>query len=101
MKQNVKTMLIVLACLFGFSTATHSAETMGEKAKAGAKAAKHAVKKGAHRAEEALCGKLTGDSKVECLAKKGKHRMEEGADAVKNKASEVKEAIDTDDATDE
>lgn len=69
-------------------------ETVGEKAQVKMKSAKRATKKGVNRAAEAVCGKLTGDSKVECLAKQAKHRVEEGAEAVKDKGSEVKNKVD-------
>lgn len=49
-----------------------------------------------NRTAEALCGKLTGDSKVECLAKKAKNRVHEGTEVVKDKAVEVKNSVDTD-----
>ncbi len=92
----MKTVLVLAMCIFGFLTVTHAEETIAEKATVTAKDAKRAVKKGYNNAKEAMCGKLTGDSKVECLAKEAKNHVTEGADAVKDKASEVKNAVDSD-----
>ena len=83
--------LIMTLVLTGFLAPIYAAETIGEKTEATTKDIKRAVKKGAHRASEALCAK--GDAK--CLAEKAKHRAEEGVDAVKDKASEIKNEIDT------
>ncbi len=92
----MKTVLVLAMCILGFSTVTLAEETIVEKATVTAKDAKRAVKKGVNRTKEAMCGKMTGDSKVECLAKHAKHNVTEGADAVKDKASEVKNAVDSD-----
>lgn len=92
----MKTILILAMCILGFSTATYAEETIAEKATVTAKDATRAVKKGVNRTKEAMCGKMTGDSKVECLAKEAKHHVTEGTDAVKDKASEVKNAVDSD-----
>lgn len=91
----MKVLLIAIA-LIGFTGVVHAEETVGEKAAVVGKDAKRAVKKGAHRVEESLCGKLTGDSKLECLAKEAKNHVVEAKDAVVDKASEVKNAVDTD-----
>lgn len=82
----ILSLLLVLG--LGFA---HAEETMGEKAKATGHDAKRAMKKGANRVKEAVC--MEGDAK--CLAKKAGHRMEEGADYVKDKAVETKEAVDS------
>lgn len=92
----MKTVLVLAMCLFGFLTVTHAEETIAEKATVTAKDAKRAVKKGYNRTKEAMCGKMTGDSKMECMAKEAKHHVTEGTDAVKDKASEVKNAVDSD-----
>lgn len=67
-------------------------ESMSEKANAKAHDAKRAIKKGAHRTAEAVC--MEGDAK--CLAKKAKNRVEEGKDYAKDKATETKDAVDSD-----
>jgi hypothetical protein len=71
-------------------------ETITEKAAVTTKTIKRNAKKGLHRTKEAFCGKLTGDNKVQCLAKEAKNRLEEGKDSIKDKASEVKNDIDSD-----
>lgn len=89
----MKTVIMTLA-LMGFmgSATVHAEETMGEKAAATTNDAKRAVKKGANRVKEAVCAK--GDAK--CLAEKAKHRGEEGWDATKDKATEMKNNVDSD-----
>jgi hypothetical protein len=67
-------------------------ESMSEKASGKAGDAKRAIKKGAHRAGEAVC--MEGDAK--CLAKKAKNRVEETKDYGKDKAIEAKDAVDAD-----
>lgn len=89
-------LLIASITLLGFLGAGHAEETMGEKAEATTNSAKRAVKKGVNRTKEAVCGKLTGDSKVQCLAKEAQNRVGEGADVVKDKAAEIKNNVDTD-----
>lgn len=69
-----------------------AAETVGEKAEAAANDAARAVKKGAHRAEEAVCA----ESDTQCLAEKAKHRAQEASDYTKDKTKEVKNAVDSD-----
>jgi hypothetical protein len=88
-------LLIVVALVFGWLAVSNADETMTEKAQATSKTATRAAKKGLHRAEEAICGKLTGDSKLQCLAKEAKNNLKEGADVVADKATEVKNKIDT------
>ena len=90
----MKTILIAL-CLFSFTTSSYAEETSAEKAKASLNTAGRKTKKAVNRTKEALCGRLTGDSKIECLAKKTTHKVEEGVDAIKDKGSEVKNKIDT------
>jgi hypothetical protein len=53
------------------------------------------AKKGLNRTKDALCGKLTGDSKVECMAKEAGNRIEETSDKVKDKATEMKNEVDS------
>jgi len=84
--------LLMTLVLLGSVVPLHAEETIGEKTEATAKDVKRSVKKGAHRTKEVLCAK--GDAK--CLAQKGKHRVEEGVDATKDKASEIKNDVDTD-----
>ncbi|PZR09371.1 MAG: hypothetical protein DI536_22590 [Archangium gephyra] len=68
------------------------AQSAGESIKDTANDAKRGVKKGANRVEETFC---TG-TKAECAAKKAKNRSEEASDAVKDKATEVKDKLDAD-----
>lgn len=88
--------LVIMLTIFGFVNIGSASESLSEKAGASAKTVKRSVKKGMHRTAEAVCGKLTGDSKAQCLAKEAKNRLEEGKDAVVDKASEVKNAVDGD-----
>ncbi len=89
-------LLTATLVLFGFLGFSQAEETMGEKVQSTTNSGARMVKKGANRANEAICGKLTGDSKVECLAKQAKNRVTEGADVVKDKATEIKNNVDTD-----
>ena len=91
-------MKLLLACVLvlGLVEMSMAEETVAEKAQVKIKTVGRAGKKAVHRTQEAMCGKLTGDSKVKCLAKKAQNRAEEGVDAVKDKASEVKNAVDSD-----
>lgn len=84
---------LAILCFFGIAQAE---ETMGEKTQSTTNSAKRTFNKGINRTKEAFCGKLTGDSKVECLAKEAKNKVSEGADAVKDKAVEIKNNVDTD-----
>ena len=88
----MKTLIMVLALVGGMTAAVHAEETMGEKTTATAHDAGRAMKKGAHRASEAVCMK----SDTKCLAEKAKHRGQETGDAVSDKASEVKNNVDSD-----
>lgn len=82
---------LVLFATIGTAQAT---ETVVEKAQATGNDAARAVKKAAHRADEATC--LQSD--VKCLQEKAKHRMQEASDYTKDKATELKNEIDDDDA---
>lgn len=86
----------VFVGVFGLGFSSQAEESVGEKAAVVGNDVKRAVKKGANRVEEGLCGKLTGDSKVSCLAKEMKNRAVETKDAVVDKASEVKNNVDSD-----
>lgn len=88
-------LLIAGLIIWGFLGIAQAEETLTEKATVTAKSVKRAGKKGLHRTKEALCGKLTGESKVECLAKKAKNRVEEGVDAMNDKGSEIKNSVDS------
>lgn len=70
----------------------HAEETVGEKAQATANDATRAVKKGVHRAEEAVCM----ESDVKCLKEKAANRTEEASDYTKDKTKEIKNSIDSD-----
>ncbi len=85
----MKNILIVLALCGAFGTA-QAEQTAGEKMNETGHDAGRAVKKGAHRAEEAVCAK----SDTKCLAEKGKHRMQEGTEAIKDGAKSSKDKID-------
>lgn len=84
----LKSLLLSMSCLF--STVVLAEETMGEKANVVKNDAKRAVKKAAHRVQEAVCA----DSDAECLAKKAKNRAVEATEAAVDKASEVKNQLD-------
>ena len=92
---NVMKLTIAIMAVLSLSRLCQAEETLAEKTHVQEKTVERGVKKAAHRTEEAFCGKLTGDDKVQCLAKKAKHRIEESKDAVKDKASEVKNDIDS------
>ena len=64
-------------------------ETTSGKAQVELNSAERAVKKTGHRVDEAACGILTGDNKVQCLAKKVKNRAVESKDVIIDKASEI------------
>lgn len=81
--------------LLGAATGVHAEETLGENLAVVGKDAKRAIKTGANRVEEGLCGRLTGDSKVNCMAKKMKNRANESANGIVDKASEIKDSVDS------
>ncbi len=85
-------MVLALTGIVGVST-VYADETVGEKAKATANDTGRAVKKGAHRVEEATC--MQSDTK--CLEEKAKHRAQEAGDYTKDKAKEIKNDVDSDD----
>jgi hypothetical protein len=76
-------------------TSVQAEETLSEKAQVTGKSVKRGAKKGLNRTKEALCGKLTGDSKVECMAKEAGNRIEETSDKVKDKTTEIKNDVDS------
>lgn len=82
--------LLVLMSLSFVGAISSADQTLGEKVDAGAHTAKRHVKKGAHRAEEAVC--TEGDLK--CAAQKGKHRVQEGADSVKDGTKKAVDKVD-------
>lgn len=83
--------LLGLLCL---GTVAQAGETVAEKAQAAGNDAARAVKKAAHRAEEAVCQE--GDMK--CLQEKAEHRLQEAKDYTKDKAAQLKNDIDDDNA---
>lgn len=87
----MKTLIMILA-FAGFAATVHAEETVGEKAQATTHNAGRAMKKGAHRAKEAVCMK----SDAKCLADKAKNRGEEAGDAMGDKATEMKNKVDSD-----
>jgi uncharacterized low-complexity protein len=84
--------LILALALVGLTTVAHAEETMGEKAEVKAHNTKRAMKKGAHKASEATC--MKGDAK--CMADKVDHRTSETGDVMNDKATEMKNKMDTD-----
>lgn len=82
---------LTLTGLIGVN-AVYADETVGEKAAATGNDAARAVKKGAHRVEEATC--MESDTK--CLAEKAKHRAQEAGEYTKDKAKEIKNSVDGD-----
>ncbi len=88
--------IIVSLLAFGFINFAFAEDTPTEKAQESTNTVTRTIKKGVHRTGESLCGTLTGDNKVQCLAKEAKHHLEEGKDFVKDKASETKTKLDPD-----
>jgi hypothetical protein len=91
---SLTTALALMIPLAGFSGAVHASESVTEKAQAAGNDAARAVKKGVHRVEEAAC--MQGD--VKCLEEKAKHRVQEASDYTKDKAKQIKNEVDSDDA---
>lgn len=91
MVKTILTALTLSATLLGAAAHVYADETLGEKAEATSNDAARAAKKGVNRAKEAVC--MESDTK--CLAEKAKHRAEEAKDYTKDKASEIKNDIDS------
>ena len=89
-------LIIFSICFFSLLNVSHSVETVGEKTTVQINQVNRSAKKAVNRTKEALCGKLTGDNKIQCLAKKAKNNLEEGTDVLKDKGSEIKNKLDTD-----
>ncbi len=87
-------LLIAGFLMMGMASASFAEETMKEKAAATGNDVKRSAKKAGNRVKEAFCAE--GD--VKCAAKKAGHRIEEGAEYTKDKASEAKNAVDSDEA---
>jgi len=68
----------------------HAEETWSEKAADTGRGAKRGMKKAGHRVQEEVCM----DGKVECAAKKAGNRIEEGADATRDGAKNLKDKVD-------
>lgn len=81
--------------LLGFLQVSSAEETITEKTQATTNTAKRKMTKVLHRTSEAICGKLTGDSKIQCLAKEAKNHMSESKTLVQDKASELKNSVDS------
>lgn len=86
---------LVLFSSLSFLNLSLAEETQIEKVKVEINTVGRKTKKTINRTKEVLCGQLTGDNKAACLAKKAKHRIEEGTDAIKDKATEIKDKVDT------
>ena len=84
--------LIALAMGFSLSTSLMAEETTSEAVKEKAHDVKRDLKKKAHRIEEAACAE--GDAK--CLAKKAKNRGSEAKEYMQDKATEMKDKVDSD-----
>lgn len=69
---------------------TFAEETVVEKVQVATKTVARAVKKGAHRTSEALCGK----GKVKCGAEKIKNRAIEAKDVMVDSSVELKNKVD-------
>ena len=81
---NRQTIRAAFAMGFLFTAAPALAEeTVPEKAEATKNDVKRAVKKAAHRVEEAVCA----ESDAKCLAKKAKNRGKEAVEATSDKAA--------------
>ncbi len=66
------------------------AEKTGEQASKTGRNIKRKAKKAKNRVEEKLC--MEGD--LECAREKAKNRIEEGADATRDKAKDLKDKVD-------
>jgi hypothetical protein len=97
MKIPATTIALALAStlVVGFSGALRAGETVAEKAQAASNDVSRAANKTVHRVEEAACMQ----SDMKCLAEKAKHRAEEAKDYTKDKAKELKNDVDSDDAS--
>lgn len=84
--------LIATLTLVGFIGMAHATETLTEKAQATGNDAARVVQKATNRAKEATC--LEGD--VKCLQEKARHRLQEASEYTKDKASEIKNELDSD-----
>lgn len=71
-------------------TNAYALETETERNDATKNELKREANKAVNRVEEAVCM----DSDTECLKQKVKNRAEEAGDAVKDKASEIKNKVD-------
>ena len=87
--------IIFAMCLIAMLNAASAEETVSEKAQVGMNSVGRGTKKMVDNTKDALCGKLTGDSKLSCLAKKTKHKVQQGVDTVKDKESEIKNDLDS------
>ncbi|MES2801419.1 MAG: hypothetical protein V4654_02910 [Bdellovibrionota bacterium] len=88
--------IIAALVILGYLQVSSAEETLTEKAKATTNTAKRKVTKAVNRTGEALCGKLTGDSKIQCMAKEAKNHASEAGAAIQDKASELKNSVDSD-----
>ncbi len=82
--------LIFTVALATAFTSAFALETENEKNEATKKELSRTTDKAINRVKEAVCI----ESDTECLKQKAQHRLEEATDAVKDKASEVKDKVD-------
>lgn len=89
----IKKLFVIVLTLGALANAVFAEETVGEKTEATVNNAKRAVKKTAHKVEEAVvCAK----DDLKCAQKKAANRTKEAAQYVKDKAKEIKNKIDSD-----
>jgi hypothetical protein len=82
--------ILLIAALTTVFTSAYALETENEKNEAAKKELSRTTDKAINRIKEAVCL----ESDVECLKQKAQHRVEEVSDAVKDKASEIKDKLD-------
>ncbi len=82
--------IIIMIALTSIFTNGYALETKDEKDQAATNELKRDVNKAVNRVQEAVCL----ESDTECLKQKAANRVDEATDAVKDKASEVKNKVD-------
>lgn len=92
MTSELKKLFVIALTLGVLTNVVYAEETVGEKTEATVNNAKRAVKKGAHRVEEAV---VCAEGDLKCAQKKVANRTKEAAQYVKDKAKEIKNKIDT------
>lgn len=80
--------------MFIFLASSCSKETAKEKNIATTNTQQREIKKKWNRAKESMCGKLTGDNKIQCLEKEAANRLEETSDVIEDKVNEIRNDVD-------